>query len=130
MNQLQRAFRRSIHTSPQQTTPRLTKISLHPPKTVEVEFADGSAFNLSAEFLRVHSPAVDSKIRSVGGEKVKIMLPLLYSFSQHQQYYKSVIVNLHVKIMFLSWVIYGRRHVGIMSAEPIGNYGLSFRRPA
>ncbi|KAI3831563.1 hypothetical protein MKX03_029521 [Papaver bracteatum] len=90
MNQLQRAFRRSIHTSPLQTTPRLTKISLHPPKTVEVEFADGSAFNLSAEFLRVHSPAVDSKIRSVGGEKV----------------------------------IYGRRHVGIMSAEPIGNYGL------
>jgi hypothetical protein len=37
---------------------------------VEVGFADGSAFNLSAEFLRVHSPAVDGKIRSIGGEKV------------------------------------------------------------
>jgi hypothetical protein len=37
---------------------------------VEVGFADGSAFNLSAEFLRVHSPAVDGKVRSIGGEKV------------------------------------------------------------
>ncbi|XP_034708033.1 uncharacterized protein LOC117931217 isoform X2 [Vitis riparia] len=78
---------RSIHT-----TPRLTKFSLHLPKTVEVEFDNGSAFNLSAEFLRIHSPAADSKVRSIGGEKV----------------------------------IFGRRHVGIMSAEPIGNYGDSF----
>lgn len=37
---------------------------------VEVEFADGRSFHLSAEFLRVYSPAADSKIRSVGGEKV------------------------------------------------------------
>ena len=37
---------------------------------VEIEFADGSSFHLSAEFLRVYSPAADSKIRSVGGEKV------------------------------------------------------------
>jgi hypothetical protein len=37
---------------------------------VEVGFADGSAFNLSAEFLRVHSPAIDGKVRSIGGEKV------------------------------------------------------------
>ncbi|XP_028547961.1 uncharacterized protein LOC110110798 [Dendrobium catenatum] len=70
--------------------PRLTKLALHTPKSVEVEFSDGSSFNFSAEFLRVYSPAVDSKIRSVGGEKV----------------------------------IFGRRHVGIMSAEPIGNYGI------
>lgn len=57
---------------------------------VEVEFADGSSFHLSAEFLRVYSPAADSKIRSIAGEKV----------------------------------IFGRRHVGIMSAESIGNYGV------
>jgi DUF971 family protein len=38
---------------------------------VEVEYANGSKFNLSAEFLRIHSPAVDGKVRSVGGEKVK-----------------------------------------------------------
>ncbi|XP_070050135.1 uncharacterized protein [Nicotiana tomentosiformis] len=57
---------------------------------VEVEFDNGSHYNLSAEYLRIYSPAVDSKIRSVGGEKV----------------------------------ISGRRHVGIMSAEPIGNYGM------
>ncbi|XP_021312552.1 uncharacterized protein LOC8056129 isoform X2 [Sorghum bicolor] len=42
------------------------------------------------EFLRVYSPAADSKIRSVGGEKV----------------------------------IFGRQHVGIMSAESVGNYGV------
>lgn len=39
---------------------------------VEVEFANGSKFNLSAEYLRIHSPAADGKIRSVGGEKVEI----------------------------------------------------------
>ncbi|XP_072999824.1 uncharacterized protein [Typha latifolia] len=70
--------------------PRLTKFALQPPKCVEVEFSDGSLFNLSAEFLRVYSPSADSKIRSIGGEKV----------------------------------IFGRRHVGIMSAEPVGNYGV------
>lgn len=37
---------------------------------VEVEFGDGSVFKLSAEFLRINSPAVDGKIRSIGGEKV------------------------------------------------------------
>ncbi|KAJ8445316.1 hypothetical protein Cgig2_010674 [Carnegiea gigantea] len=57
---------------------------------VEVEFSDGCEFKLSAEFLRVYSPAADSKIRSFGGEKV----------------------------------IFGRRYVGIMSAEPVGNYGV------
>lgn len=34
-----------------------------------MEFGNGSVFNLSAEFLRVHSPAVDAKIRSIAGEK-------------------------------------------------------------
>jgi DUF971 family protein len=43
---------------------------------VEVEFADGSSYYLSAEFLRVYSPAADSKIRSVGGEKVISSTPL------------------------------------------------------
>ncbi|KAF2316501.1 hypothetical protein GH714_041842 [Hevea brasiliensis] len=57
---------------------------------IEVEYANGSKFNLSSEFLRIHSPAVDGKVRSIGGEKV----------------------------------IFGRRHVGVMSAEPVGNYGV------
>ncbi|KAI3776890.1 hypothetical protein L1987_46680 [Smallanthus sonchifolius] len=70
--------------------PRLIRFALHPPKNVKVEFADGSRYKLPAEYLRVLSPAVDSKIRSIGGEKV----------------------------------IYGRRYVGIMSAEPVGNYGV------
>ncbi|KAL2231762.1 UNVERIFIED_CONTAM: hypothetical protein Sindi_1356200 [Sesamum indicum] len=70
--------------------PRLTKFSLHAPKTIEVEFDNDSAYNLPAEYLMIYSPAVDSKIRSTRGEKV----------------------------------ISGRRHVGIMSAEPVGNYGV------
>ncbi|XP_020195401.1 uncharacterized protein [Aegilops tauschii subsp. strangulata] len=83
------AARRLCHAAAAQP-PRLKKLALHPPKSVEVQFADGSTFHLSAEFLRVYSPAADSKIRSIAGEKV----------------------------------IFGRRHVGIMSAESIGNYGV------
>lgn len=41
-----------------------------------MEFANGSQYNLPAEFLRVFSPAVDSKIRSIGGEKVLLTLGL------------------------------------------------------
>ncbi|KAK9127289.1 hypothetical protein Syun_016086 [Stephania yunnanensis] len=87
---VQRGVLRSLHATSQSSPPRLTKFSLHPPKTVHVEFADGSVFTLPAEFLRVYSPAADSKMRSVGGEKV----------------------------------LFGRRYVGIMSAEPVGNYGI------
>ncbi|KMZ60021.1 Phosphoribosylformimino-5-aminoimidazole carboxamide ribotideisomerase [Zostera marina] len=72
------------------SSPRLTRFILHQPKFVLVEFSNGSVFNLSAEYLRVQSPAADSKIRSINGEKV----------------------------------IYGRQHVGIMSAEQVGNYGV------
>ncbi|ONK71187.1 uncharacterized protein A4U43_C04F5780 [Asparagus officinalis] len=88
MSALGAALGRGLHASAQ--SPRLTKFSLQAPKSVMVEFSDGRVFNLSAEFLRIYSPAADSKIRSVGGEKV----------------------------------IFGRRHVGIMSATPIGNYGV------
>ncbi|KAG9446302.1 hypothetical protein H6P81_012430 [Aristolochia fimbriata] len=87
MSLLQKAIR-GFHASV--SAPRLTKFALRPPQKVEVEYADGSVYVLSAEFLRVHSPAADSKVRSVGGEKV----------------------------------IFGRRYVGIMSAEPVGNYGV------
>ncbi|XP_010029051.2 uncharacterized protein LOC104419179 isoform X1 [Eucalyptus grandis] len=87
MISLQRAAK-SIHTAV--AAPRLSKFSLHVPKCVEVEFTNGSTFRLSAEFLRICSPAADGKMRSIGGEKV----------------------------------IFGRRHVGIMKVEPIGNYGV------
>ncbi|XP_017238118.1 uncharacterized protein LOC108211118 isoform X2 [Daucus carota subsp. sativus] len=90
MLKFQRAIHTYIHTP--SNCPRLTKFSLHPPNSVEVEYANGSVYKLSSEFLRIYSPAADSKIRSVGGEKV----------------------------------IYGRRHVGIMSGEPVGNYGVAF----
>lgn len=87
MISLQRAAK-SIHTAV--AAPRLSKFSLHAPKCVEVEFTNGSTFRLSAEFLRICSPAADGKMRSIGGEKV----------------------------------IFGRRDVGIMKVEPIGNYGV------
>ncbi|GMI68356.1 hypothetical protein like AT3G27340 [Hibiscus trionum] len=86
---MQRAIQR-IHTLVD--APFLKSFSLNAPKSVDVEYANGIKFSLSAEFLRVYSPAADGKIRSIGGEKV----------------------------------ISGRRHVGIMSAEPIGNYGVGF----
>lgn len=53
---------------------------------VEVEFDNGSHYNLSAEYLRIYSPAVDSKIRSVGGEKVtrcKFLSFLLVKRDEH-----------------------------------------------
>ena len=37
---------------------------------MEVQFDDGSLYSLPAEYLRVYSPAADSKVRSVAGEKV------------------------------------------------------------
>ncbi|CAN6575069.1 unnamed protein product [Malus baccata var. baccata] len=89
MSAIQTAIRRFHATA---NAPRLTRFSLHAPKCVEVEFGNGNVFNLSAEFLRIHSPAVDAKIRSIAGEKV----------------------------------ISGRRHVGIMSVEPVGNYGVRY----
>ncbi|KAL0331903.1 UNVERIFIED_CONTAM: hypothetical protein Scaly_2091800 [Sesamum calycinum] len=74
--------------------PRLTKFSLHAPKAVEVEFDNGSAYSLSAEYLRICSQ--QSTVRLDQSED-----------------------NLS-----LDQVISGRRHVGIMSAEPVGNYGV------
>ncbi|KEH15365.1 hypothetical protein MTR_1252s0010 [Medicago truncatula] len=59
---------RRFNTAAEQTA-RLTKFCLQAPKYVEVEFANGSVFKLSAEFLRINSPAADGKIRSIGGEK-------------------------------------------------------------
>lgn len=35
-----------------------------------MEFANGIVYNFSAEYLRIHSPAADGKMRSIGGEKV------------------------------------------------------------
>ncbi|KAG5394835.1 hypothetical protein IGI04_024798 [Brassica rapa subsp. trilocularis] len=80
---------RRIHGTSDVTVPKLSGFSIVSPKYVEVEYADGTKFKFSSEYLRVNSPAADGKIRSIGGDKV----------------------------------ISGRRYVGIMSAEPVGNYG-------
>ncbi|CAN7026046.1 unnamed protein product [Brassica rapa subsp. trilocularis] len=81
---------RRIHGTSDVTVPKLSGFSIVSPKYVEVEYADGTKFKFSSEYLRVNSPAADGKIRSIGGDKV----------------------------------ISGRRYVGIMSAEPVGNYGV------
>lgn len=54
-----------------------------------MEFSNGSVFSLSAEFLRIHSPAADGKVRSIRGEKVttsmscdKCILVLLFAHSR------------------------------------------------
>ncbi|KAL1193579.1 hypothetical protein V5N11_022385 [Cardamine amara subsp. amara] len=85
-----RVITRRIHGTSDVTFPKLSGFSIVSPKHVEVEYADGGKFKFSSEFLRIHSPAADGKVRSIGGEKV----------------------------------ISGRRYVGIMSAEPVGNYGV------
>ncbi|XP_010425485.1 PREDICTED: uncharacterized protein LOC104710558 isoform X3 [Camelina sativa] len=86
-----RVISRRLHSTSDVTlSPKLSGFSIVSPKHVEVEYADGTKFKFSSEFLRIHSPAADGKVRSIGGEKV----------------------------------ISGRRYVGIMSAEPVGNYGV------
>lgn len=61
-----------------------------------MEFDNGSAFNLSAEFLRVYSPAADSKIRSIEGEKVieNFFFHLYCSF-----YFSFIFLNLSRQII-------------------------------
>ncbi|CAH8266927.1 unnamed protein product [Arabidopsis lyrata] len=86
-----RVISRRIHGKSDVTVSKLAGFSIVSPKHVEVEYSDGTKFNFSSEFLRIHSPAADGKVRSIGGERV----------------------------------ISGRRYVGIMSAEPVGNYGVS-----
>ncbi|EFH51638.1 hypothetical protein ARALYDRAFT_904970 [Arabidopsis lyrata subsp. lyrata] len=85
-----RVISRRIHGKSDVTVSKLAGFSIVSPKHVEVEYSDGTKFNFSSEFLRIHSPAADGKVRSIGGERV----------------------------------ISGRRYVGIMSAEPVGNYGV------
>lgn len=48
--------------SDQETTPKPVNIKLHKrSRILEVEFDDGAHFNLSCEYLRVHSPSADVK---------------------------------------------------------------------
>nr|KJB11603.1 hypothetical protein B456_001G267900 [Gossypium raimondii] len=77
-------------------TPRLKSFSLNAPKSVDVEYANGIKFSLSAEFLRVYSPAADGKIRSIGSEKVYIWLHLT-ALIEHK-----ALSNLNVYFMMLS----------------------------
>ena len=53
--------------------------------------------------------------------KWTIFLPILYVFS-------FINVKLSECLIFINQVIIGRRHVGIMSAEPVGNYGVRYLR--
>lgn len=59
-------------------------------KALTVAFDDGVAFELPAEYLRVHSPSAE--VRGHGADERQI--------------------------------VPGRRHVGIMKIEPVGNYAV------
>ena len=59
-------------------------------KTLELDFAGGERFSLSAEFLRVSSPSAEVRGHGPGQETL----------------------------------ISGRRHVGIMDIEAVGNYAI------
>ena len=59
-------------------------------KTLELDFAGGERFSLSAEFLRVSSPSAEVRGHGPGQETL----------------------------------IRGRRHVGIMDIEAVGNYAI------
>lgn len=83
-----------------------------------MEFSNGDSFKLSAEFLRIHSPAADGRLRSIRGEKVN-------RISSHNKGF-GIIKYTIIKSLkgWFDQVISGRRHVGIMSAERVGNYGV------
>ncbi len=59
-------------------------------KILEIDFDDGQAFALPAEFLRAKSPSAEMRGHGAGPEKL----------------------------------IGGRRHVGILSVTPVGNYAV------
>ncbi|KAL0737651.1 hypothetical protein Bca4012_013861 [Brassica carinata] len=106
---------RRIHGTSDVTVPKLSGFSIVSPKYVEVEYADGTKFKFSSEFLRVHSPAADGKVRSIGGDKIVVLTPNVYL----------VLYEFWLRpILDEATVISGRRYVGIMSAEPVGNYGV------
>ena len=59
-------------------------------KVLEIDFDDGTAFALPAEFLRVESPSAEVRGHGPGQKQL----------------------------------VAGRRHVGIMTLEPVGNYAV------
>jgi DUF971 family protein len=62
-------------------------------KLIEIDFDDGSAFRLPAEYLRVESPSAEVQGHGPGQKQV----------------------------------VHGRRHVGILGIEPVGNYAIRIR---
>ena len=62
-------------------------------KALEIDFDDGSAFSLPAEFLRVESPSAE--VQGHGADEKTIVA--------------------------------GRRHVGILEVEPVGNYAIRIK---
>jgi DUF971 family protein len=62
-------------------------------KILEIDFDDGSRFQLPAELLRVESPSAEVQGHAPGQKQV----------------------------------VSGRRHVGIIGLEPVGNYAIRIR---
>lgn len=59
--------------SPNKSTPQPTEIKLHQKSGVlEIAFADGKAFKLSCEFLRVFSPSAEVRGHGPGQEVLQV----------------------------------------------------------
>jgi DUF971 family protein len=99
---------------------------------LDVEFDNGEKYSYSAEFLRVHSPAANSSRKSASGEvkvskswfslSLQIQMPL----SNNPNGFLPTTNHCCFLLCFQyrCQVVSGRRHVAIMSVEPVGNYGI------
>eukprot|EP00976_Prorocentrum_cordatum_P041006 832443-Prorocentrum_minimum.AAC.1 len=69
-------------------------------QAIEVDFRDGQSFRFPAELLRVESPSADnSRVDVKGNKRIVVYSPQIVS---------------------------GRRHIGILSLEQVGNYGIRY----
>ena len=121
-------------------------------QALEVEFENGERFIYSAEFLRVESPAADSQRKSArGGTTVMLVFFVSYMLVRVSIISVSLAMNVMNSCQVTSssgkitsayfcveqhWaqglnirsgnvqLVAGRRHVAILSVEPIGNYGI------
>jgi myb proto-oncogene protein len=99
---------------------------------LDVEFDNGEKYSYSAEFLRVHSPAANSSRKSASGEvkvsksRFSLSLQIQMPLSNNPNGFLLTTNHCCFLLCFQHWcqVVSGRRHVAIMSVEPVGNYGI------
>ncbi|MQL68029.1 hypothetical protein Taro_000313 [Colocasia esculenta] len=115
-------LRRLLHAAAQ--PPRLAKFALHPPKYVEVEFDNGGAFNLSAEFLRIHSPAYDAltwKAKSPGSTQNRSILDRIEGYGSDYGGEVPESANFQLdrpESSWIAWIKQGSTDSRLIQADP------------